>query len=496
MKVTVRVIELAKLRVDGLVLGVYQGGKLDGPGTMLDRAHRGRGELARVIKRARFDGECGQARLTDLAGTRVALAGLGAKRDVDGNRIRRAAAVGFKKLDDDGAQTIGCAPLGLDGLDVATAAQATVEGILLASYQWDCYKSGAKKKSDRRARTLTLVAANAREQKAIAPAISVGRVIAEAVATARDLANMPGSDGDAAYLAAAARRIARRAGLKCTVLNEAQLKKSGMGAFLSVARGSAKPPRFIILEHRPRQAAAPPVVLVGKGITFDTGGISLKPSAGMDEMRFDKSGGCAVLGALEAAGRLKLPLRVVGLVPACENMPGGNATRPGDIVTSLSGKSIEILNTDAEGRLILADALTYAGRYKPAAVIDLATLTGACMVALGKVAAGAYFNDEKLARRVMAASEISGEKLWRLPLWDEYKREMNGVHADLRNAGPTRYGGANTAAAFLWNFAEDYPWCHLDIAPTAWGDGGDLGPKGATGFGVRLLVQMLRNWQT
>ncbi len=278
------------------------------------------------------------------------------------------------------------------------------------------------------------------------------------------------------------------------MLGKNEMKKLGMGALLGVAQGSQEPPALIVLEYRGGRKTEPPVVIVGKGITFDTGGISLKPPANMDEMKMDMSGGGVTLGTLQAAAALKLPVNVIGLVPATENMPSGTAIKPGDVLKSMSGKTIEVLNTDAEGRLVLADALAYAARYKPQAVIDLATLTGAVVVALGHSAAAVLGNDETLVKKLITSGESTGERLWQLPLWEEHEKAMKSQLADLKNiAGPGVGAGTITGAAFLKAFAGDQPWAHLDIAGTAWGDEKPYVPKGPSGFGVRLLVDYLEH---
>jgi leucyl aminopeptidase len=271
------------------------------------------------------------------------------------------------------------------------------------------------------------------------------------------------------------------------------MKQFGMGALLGVAQGSQEPPRFIILEHNAGRDDLPTVVMVGKGITFDSGGISIKPSENMGEMKFDMSGGAAVIGAMQAVGKLNLPLRVVGLVPATENLPSGTAYKPGDVVRAMNGKTIEIISTDAEGRLILADALCYAQQYKPAGVIDLATLTGGCVVALGEHMSGLFTNDPDLGAKVKAAADAAGEPVWELPLAEPYRRQMDSDTADVKNSGG-RWGSPATAAAFLKEFV-DYPWVHLDIAGTAHSDKDrPYAPKGGVGWGVRTLVELLRNW--
>jgi leucyl aminopeptidase len=290
-----------------------------------------------------------------------------------------------------------------------------------------------------------------------------------------------------AYLAGQAVALAKELKLNCQVLEQKDMKKLGMHALLAVAQGSRQAPQFIVLQYQGGKSGAHPLLLVGKGITFDSGGISLKPAADMDEMKYDMCGAAAVLGVMRAAARMALPMNLVALIPTCENMPGGGATRPGDIVTSLSGQTIEILNTDAEGRLILCDALAYAERFKPEAVIDIATLTGACVVALGHVATGLFSNRDDLAQALLKAGEEALDPAWRLPLWDDYQELLKSRFADMTNTGG-RHGGAITAACFLSRFAKKYAWAHLDIAGTAWKSGSN---KGATGRPVSLLVSFL-----
>jgi leucyl aminopeptidase len=315
-----------------------------------------------------------------------------------------------------------------------------------------------------------------------------GDALASGMALTKDLGNLPPNVCTPNYLADQARELARRHGMKVQVFGRKDMERMGMGALLAVARGSEQPPRFIVLEHR-KAGKAKPVVLVGKGVTFDTGGISIKPAPEMDEMKFDMSGAGAVLGTLKAVAEMKLGLNVVGLIPTTENMPDGRATRPGDIVTSMSGQTVEILNTDAEGRLILCDALTYAERYEPSAVIDLATLTGACVIALGHVASGLFSNDDALAQEILAAADDAYDRAWRLPLWDDYQDQLKSNFADFANIGG-RPAGSVTAACFLARFARKYKWAHLDIAGTAWRGGKE---KGATARPVPLLTQFLVN---
>jgi len=324
-------------------------------------------------------------------------------------------------------------------------------------------------------------------ERRAAAGLEQGLAVAHGVALARDLGNLPPNVCTPAYLADQARELAKRYRMKVEVLERADMERLGMGALLSVARGSAQPPKFITLEHRGGPKTARPVALVGKGITFDTGGISLKPPADMDHMKFDMCGAASVLGTMKVAGEMRLPVNVVGVIPTTENMPGGRATRPGDIVKSLSGQTVEILNTDAEGRLILCDALTYVERFKPAAVIDIATLTGACVVALGHVATGLFANDDALASEVLAAGATAQDRAWHLPLWEDYQEQLSSNFADFANVGG-RPAGAVTAACFLSRFTKSYKWTHLDIAGTAWKSGKE---KGSTGRPVPLLTQFL-----
>jgi leucyl aminopeptidase len=302
---------------------------------------------------------------------------------------------------------------------------------------------------------------------------------------AKDLGNLPPNVCTPAYLAEQAQAIAQTHGLGCEVLERADMEALGMGALLAVAQGSVQPPKLIVLTHRGGAAEAAPVVLIGKGITFDTGGISLKPAAEMDEMKFDMSGAGSVLGAVRALAGMKAPVNVIGVIPTCENMPGGHATKPGDIVTTMSGQTVEILNTDAEGRLLLCDAMTYAERFKPDVVVDIATLTGACVVALGHVASGLFSNDQKLADEVREAADDAWDRVWQLPLWEDYQEQLRSNFADFANVGG-RPGGAITAASFLARFTRNLRWAHLDVAGTAWRSGRE---KGSTGRPVPLLVR-------
>jgi leucyl aminopeptidase len=332
---------------------------------------------------------------------------------------------------------------------------------------------------------------DSKKQKPIAQALARGLAIASGMALARELGNLPGNVCTPSYLATQAQQLAHgKKKLSVTVLDEKQMRALKMGSLLSVSAGSDEPAKLVIMDYQGGAKNAKPIVLVGKGITFDTGGISLKPGAGMEEMKFDMCGAASVMGVMQTITELQLPLNVIGMLVCAENMPSGRATKPGDIVTSMSGKTIEVINTDAEGRLVLCDALTYAERFKPAAVIDIATLTGACVIALGNHASGLYSNREELGEQLFNAGIQAEDKAWRMPLWEEYQQQLKSPYADVANVGG-RNAGSVTAACFLARFTENYPWAHLDIAGTAWNSGGH---KGATGRPVPLLVKFLLDY--
>ncbi|HEX9653323.1 MAG TPA: leucyl aminopeptidase [bacterium] len=427
-----------------------------------------------------------------LPAKRIVLVGLGEKEGYNCERIRLACGAATKNL-----MRLGVAQFALsaasfleENLDLSDVCQAAAEGIILASYQFTAYKEVPTDQKSTLDEAVFVF--EGKVGKKVEEGVRWGKFVAEAANFARDLQNHPGNYLTPGRLAAAAKAMAMANGLDCKILEKQQMEKLNMGALLGVAKGSQEPPKFIILEHKPSKGKLATVVLVGKGITFDSGGISIKPSDRMEEMKFDMSGGAAVIGTMRAVAQLGMPLHVVGLIPACENLPSGTSMKPGDILRASSGTTVEIVNTDAEGRLILADALHYARRYKPAAVIDLATLTGACVVALGNYASGLFSRDKELAEALKIAGEKSGERVWQLPLWDDYNEDIKSDYADIKNSAG-RAGGAITAAAFLGKFTQGYPWAHLDIAGTAWTDQekGYLS-KGGTGVGVRLLVEFLR----
>ncbi|MDT8422108.1 MAG: leucyl aminopeptidase, partial [Desulfuromonadales bacterium] len=361
-----------------------------------------------------------------------------------------------------------------------------------ASYRYDRFLGEEARESRKLPKSVSLLINSARGKQDCESALERAQKICRAVMLARDLVNTPGNIKSPVYLAEQAQAAADQSTLQCKILGQDELTEKGFGALLGVAQGSVREPLLIVLEHHGAQKSDAPIVLVGKGVVFDAGGISLKPADKMDEMKMDMAGGAAVIGAMLAAALLEIPVNLVGIVPAVENLPSGTAYRPGDILTSLSGQTIEVLNTDAEGRLILADALTYAKRYAPEMVIDLATLTGACIIALGHHATAVLGNDQQLVQSLLTAGEESGERLWQLPLWDDYDAQIKSNVADVKNTGG-RPAGTITAAAFLKKFAKDFRWAHLDIAGTAWRDQNQpYIPKGGTGVGVRLLIAFLQ----
>lgn len=427
--------------------------------------------------------------------TRIVLVGLGDREKVSVETLRRAGASAFQRATSMGCTRIGVAmPLDLM-LEPELSAQAIVEGGILGSYSFDKYFTERFEKTPRRSiDKVIFMIHDADLRKQVKSGIFVGQTIAEGVVLARDLANAPPNEIFPESLADRARSL-ELVGVKVRTLGKSQIEKLGMGGLSAVGQGSNRPPSFIIMEWKGGKQDAAPVVLIGKGVTFDSGGISIKPGAGMADMKMDMGGAVAVIGSIYAAAVLKLDLHIVGLVPAAENLPSGTAYMPGDVLTLMNGKTVEVDNTDAEGRLILADALTYASRYKPQAVIDLATLTGACVVALGHFASALLGNDPELNSRIKIASERSFDRVVELPLWDEYEELIKSDIADVKNSGG-RAAGTISAALFLKHFIGPYSWAHLDIA------GSGMTPrangyinKGGTGAGVRLLIDLLRNWE-
>ncbi len=454
------------------------------------------GAISDLIAAGDFRGKPGETAVIyprgAMSAQRVIVVGLGKRERFDLEAVRLAAATAAGRASELGATHVATIAhgAGIAGLPAADAAQATVEGMLLALYRFDSFKHAEE--DGKTPESLTLVEYDADKSKVMETAVEVALAIASGVTLARDLVNLPPNYATPTRMAKAAQEIADAYGMTITVGGRSWAAERRLGAFLAVAQGAGEPPKFIILEHNDDRTDWPAIVLAGKGITFDSGGLSLKTPEGMLTMKADMGGAAAVLGAMRAVGALGLPLRVIAITPCTENMPDSLAYRPSDVITAGNGKTIEIVSTDAEGRMVLADALCYAARYEPAAVIDLATLTGSSVVALGQgVAASLFSNDDGLREAILAASQTTQERSWPMPLYDDYRKTIESDVADMKNSGG-RMGGVGASAVFLEAFT-NYPWAHLDIAGLALTDSGNAyTPSRATGFGVRLLVQYLR----
>ncbi len=504
MDVKVQRGSIEATQADVIVVNLFEGVELPAGATgAVDKALNG--AIGEVIRSGDYRGKLNELSVLYSRGAlpakRVIVVGLGKVADFNLDRVRQAAAWSARKARDLGCKSIATVAhgAGTGQIDAASAAQAVVEGVLLGLYEWREHRNTPRDRGP--VESLTVVEFDEGKLAAVESGARAGEGIALGVNRARDLVNEPPNYLLPANLAQAALTMAQEVGVKCVVHDIAWMREQKMGALLGVTQGSANPPQFIELDYPGSDAA--PIIFVGKGITFDSGGISIKPAEGMDAMKNDMGGAAAVIGAVEAVARLKLPIHVMGLVPTCENLPSGTAYRPADVLTARNGKTIEVISTDAEGRLILADALCYAADFKPQAVIDLATLTGACVIALGEnVAAGFFCNDDDLSRQIKIASNNTNEKLWRLPLYDEYRDKVRSDNADIKNTGG-RSGGVGTSAVFLEEFTS-YPWAHWDIAGMATDTVGytALYPRirlpyvirGGTGFGVRALVELARHW--
>ena len=493
MEIKVKAGDILATKSDAAILALFEGEK---PSGMLAKADKALGgAISRAIEQGEFSGKADETlmfrdgKAFPGGPDRLLVVGLGKKGKFSPDNMRRAAGVSATALRALNLREITASlPDGAGGLDATGSARLWAEGALLGLYTFDRFKAPDPKKKE--LKRLTLLAGRDDEPSAKKGA-EAGRKIAEAVCVARDMINTPANEMTPTVMAGYAKNIAREHKLKLKVLEKDDCEKLGMGAYLGVASGSVQPPKFIILEYRGGKSGASPTVIVGKGITFDSGGISIKPSEGMEKMKYDMAGGAAVLGAMQAVAALKLPVNLVAIVPATENLPSGSALKPGDVVRAMNGKTIEIISTDAEGRLVLSDALCYAQKYKPRAVIDIATLTGACVIALGDLAIGMMGNNDGLISEVRAAGEASSERVWELPMWDEYLERMKGDVTDLKNVGG-RQAATVTAGKFLQEFVGDMPWVHLDIAGTAWEEKNrPYIPKGARGTGVRLIVEYL-----
>ena len=473
------------VKADAVAVGVFADGELTASARALDKASRGAVKAA--LKSGDMTGKRGtQLALRGLPGVsadRVLLVGLGSRDDFSDRAFADAVRAVVKAFPGAAEIALAATEWSVKGRDSEWAARQFAIAAREAVFRTDELKS---KKDEANGPSKALLIVPARHEGA-ERGLKQGTAIANGMALTKRLGNLPPNICNPTFLADEARKLAKQWKLGVEVLETKQLEALKMASFLNVARGSAQPPRLIVLKHQGGGKSAP-VVLVGKGITFDSGGISIKPGAAMDEMKYDMCGAASVIGTMRTVAELKLKLNVIGVVAACENMPSGTATRPGDIVTSMSGQTIEILNTDAEGRLILCDALTYVERFKPAAVVDVATLTGACVIALGNVNSGLFANNEALADELMSASRGASDAAWRMPLGEEYQEQLKTNFADMANLGTPANAGAITAACFLARFTKGYPWAHLDIAGTAWKSGA---AKGATGRPVPLLSQFL-----
>ncbi len=491
MEFSIKQSNAVKAQTDCVIVGVFES-QLSAAAQLIDDASNGL--IANLLKQRDFEGKVESTLLLhqvpNVESARVLLVGLGKESAFAEKQLTKAARASVKALAKSGATSAVSflAELPTKALTLERKTALLVEASLDASYQFDAIK---KKKDDQNTSkgvtSLTLSVQSEQDLQSAESGLAHGLAVAAGVSLAKDLGNLPPNVCNPTYLAEQALAMGKQYGFGVEVLERDALQKLGMGSFLGVAQGSETPPKFIVMQHLKGKSEQKPVVLVGKGITFDTGGISLKPGAEMDEMKYDMCGAASVLGTFKTIAEMDLNLNVIGLIPTCENMPDGRATRPGDVLTSMSGLTIEVLNTDAEGRLILCDALTYAERFEPSAVVDIATLTGACVIALGHHATGLFSNNDALASELLAAGELSLDRAWHMPMWEEYQPQLDSNFADMGNIGG-RAGGSITAACFLSRFAEKYDWAHLDIAGTAWKSGKE---KGGTGRPVPLLTAFL-----
>ncbi len=487
-----------QIKTAALAIGVFADGVLSTTADIIDRASQG---AVRAVVKSEFQGRTGSTLilrdLTGVTATRIVLVGLGKQADYNA-RAQAAGERAFAQVCVQARLTEGTSCLAGIAYGTSTArdrARIAASSVGEASYHYDASFGKPDPDARPKLKKVSLLVAKA-DQHAANEGLKEGRALAQGMSLARTLGNMPGNLCTPTYLGDTAKKLGREfKSIKVNVLDRKQIEALGMGSFLSVAKGSAEPPRFIVMHYKGKDAikktakSKGPIVLVGKGITFDSGGISIKPAGTMDEMKFDMCGAASVLGTMRAIAEIELAGEVIGLIPACENLPSGTANKPGDVVTSMSGQTIEILNTDAEGRLVLCDALTYAERFKPSAVIDIATLTGACVTALGSVNSGLFSTDDALADALLAAGKQALDPAWRMPLDDAYQEQLKSNFADMANIGGPP-AGAVTAACFLSRFTKSYSWAHLDIAGTAWRGGKD---KGSTARPVPLLVQYLLN---
>jgi len=490
MEFSIKTVDLEKENTDCLVLGVYQSGDLPAETAKIDQICDA--ALSKVIESGDFDGKAGSTlmlhQLPALIAKRVLLVGLGEQDQCNAKNFIKANKAATKALKNSEvkAVTTALAYTAVQDCDAQARVAFLAQSFVDAAYQVNAIKKEAPTNTYQD-KQLT-IAIHRDDVTAAEAGLSQGEAIGVGANYTKDLGNLPSNVCTPTYLARQATEMGKDYGFDVTILEESDCEALGMGSFLSVTKGATEPAKFIIMQHNKGPKGQKPTVLVGKGITFDTGGISLKSGGGMDEMKYDMGGAASVFGTMRAVGMMDLPLNVVAIVPSCENMPDGMATKPGDIVTSMSGQTIEILNTDAEGRLILCDALTYAEKFEPAAVVDIATLTGACVIALGHHATAVYSNEDNVAKALIQAGETAQDRAWHMPLWEEYQSQLDSNFADMANIGG-RPAGSVTAACFLSRYTENYTWAHLDIAGTAWKSGGK--EKGSTGRPVPMLTTFL-----
>ena len=499
MKIELQQGDIGQSAADLVVVNLFQGVTTPGGATgAVDRALGG--AISDVIAAGDFSGKSGETLVLYTRGAlpapRVLVVGLGESSKFDLAAVRTASATAVRKARDLGAQTVATIVhgAGIGGLEPTKAAAALVEGTRLGLYRYAGYRSVPPKDWKPDPETRIVVERGRENLPAFEAGLARGEAVAQGVALARDMVNTPANHMTPTIMAERAQALARETGLKFQALGRAGCKALGMGIFMAVAEESEQEPQFIILEHNADRPDLPTVVLVGKGVTFDSGGISIKPSEDMWKMKDDMAGAAAVIATLGVAARLNVPLHVVGLAPCAENLPGGRSQKPGDVFTGMTGKTMEVISTDAEGRMLLADALAYAGKFNPAAVVDIATLTGAQAIALGPQAAAVFANNDDLAGKLLAAADASGDRLWRLPLYDEYAEAIKSQVADVKNSAG-RFAGIGASAKFIEHFTEGYPWAHVDMASMALTDEDKPAqPKGATGYGVRLFTALLERW--
>lgn len=495
MEFSIKTAGAEKQQHNCVIVGIYESQQMSNAARAIDDASSG--YISNILKRGDLDGKSESTlmlhHVPNVNAERVLLVGLGKADEFSEKQYCKAVRAAVKAVNASGANDAltFLADLPLKDKNTRWKISHLVEATLDATYRFNAIKrkkeADAENDTKKGIKKLDIHLAEPSDVKEAEAGMQTGKAIAAGVSLTKDLGNLPPNVCTPTYLAEQALALGKTYGLKIEILEREAIEKLGMGSFLGVTQGSEEPPKLIVLQHLKGKKEHKPVVLVGKGITFDTGGISLKPGAEMDEMKYDMCGAASVLGTFKTIAEMDLPLNVIGIIPTCENMPDGRATRPGDVLTSMSGLTIEVLNTDAEGRLVLCDALTYAERFEPSAVVDIATLTGACVIALGHHASGLFSNNESLASELLQAGETALDRAWHMPMWDDYQPLLDSNFADIANIGG-RAGGSITAACFLSRFTKKYDWAHLDIAGTAWKSGKE---KGGTGRPVPLLTEFL-----